>query len=59
MTVQFESIVISDDESAGILIFTLNTSRPADFTVQISTRQLDEAGVGSGAGADFDEFATG
>ena len=59
MTVQFESIIVRDDESAGTLIFTLNASRPADFIVQVSTRQLDEAGVGSSARADFDEFSTG
>ena len=59
MTVQFESIVVRNDESAGTLIFTLIASRPADFTVQVSTRQLDEPEFGSGSGVADLEFATG
>ena len=61
MTVQFESIVVRDNESAGTLIFTLVTNRPADesFTVQVSTRQLDEAEFGSGSGVADLVFATG
>ena len=61
MTVQFESIVVRDDESAGTLIFTLVTNKPADntFTVQVSTRELDEAEFGSGSDVADLEFATG
>ena len=52
LTVQFESIEVRGDESAGTLIFTLVTDKPADntFTVQVSTRQLNETGVGSATG---------
>ena len=60
MTVEFESIEVRDDESAGTLIFTLVTNKPADntFTVQVSTRELDEP-IGSGSGVADLEFATG
>ena len=59
--VQFESTEVRDDESAGTLIFTVVTSKPADesFTVQVSTRQLDEPEFGSGSGVADLEFATG
>ena len=52
LTVQFESIEVRGDESAGTLIFTLVTDKPADntFTVQVSTRQLNETGVGIATG---------
>ena len=61
MTVEFESIEVRGDESAGTLVFTLVTNKPADntFTVQVSTRELDEPEFGSGSGVADLEFATG
>ena len=55
MTVQYESIVVSGDESAGRLTFALVTSEPAvePFTVQVCTRELNETSSPTG------EFATG
>ena len=48
--------MVSDDESAGRLMFDLVTSEPAEkpFTVQVCTRELNETGGGPAA-----EFATG
>ena len=55
MTVQYESIVVSGDESAGRLTFALVTSEPAvePFTVQVLTMELNETSSPTG------EFATG
>ena len=56
MTVQYESIVVRSDESAGRLMFALVISEPAvePFTVQVCTRELNETG-----GGPTTEFATG
>ena len=55
VTVQYESIVVSGDESAGRLTFALVTSEPAvePFTVQVFTMELNETSSPTG------EFATG
>ena len=42
MTVRFNTTLVRNDESAGILTFILVTNRPVDvpFTVQVSTEDL-------------------
>ena len=56
VTVQYETIVVRGDESAGRLTFVLVTSEPAEepFTAQVCTRELNETGSTPAA-----EFATG
>ena len=44
VTVNFNTTMVRDDESAGSLTFILVTNRPADvsFTVQVCTEDIDQ-----------------
>ena len=48
VTVQYENIVVRDDESAGRLTFALVTSKSAEepFTVRVCKRKLKETSGG-------------